>query len=173
MACALIGGFVWDCIDSVGGIREIKVRAYPTNAVITSNFIVTSGIVAITTPGTTGWYTYFMEDETGGISDVTNVNRQQGTVFYQQEAKIVINKLTAKLRNELQVLAKNRLLIAVRDWNDNYWLVGRDSGAVMSTGSLVTGVARGDRSGSEMTFVAKEVNPINNMTSATYDALVT
>lgn len=173
MACALIGGFTSDCRDSVGGIREIKVRAYPTDAVIASNFVVTSGIVAITSPGTTGWYTYFMEDETGSISDAANVNRQQGTVFYQQEAKIVINKLTARLRNELQVIAKNRLLIAVRDWNDNYWLVGRDSGAVMSAGSLVTGTARGDRSGSEMTFIAKEVNPINNMSSATYDTLAT
>lgn len=173
MSCTLIGAMPFDCRDSVGGIKEIKVKIHPGLTAIASDFVVTSGVVAITSSSLNLWYKYFVEKETADMTETVNVNAAQGTRFFQQELKLVFNKLSAKIRNEVNVLSQSPLLIAIRDMNDNYWLIGCDYGADMTAGTNKTGAARGDRSGSELTFTAKESQSILNMTSANYDLLVT
>ena len=56
--------------------------------------------------------------------------------------------------------------------NDNYWLIGLDYGADLTAGKHSSGTARGDRSGSTLTFTAKESQSILNMSSATYNTLI-
>lgn len=173
MACALTSSFPLDCRDGVGGVLEIKVKAHPGIATIASDFTDTSGTVAIASGSRTGWYKYSLEKETANLTEKTTIDIPQGTVFYEQDLKIILNKLSTKLRNELQLLAQQRLVFAVRDLNNAYWLVGMDYGADLSEASSMTGTARGDRSGYELSFKAKEKNPIYTITSATYDLLLT
>jgi len=172
-SCSLIGNIPFDCRDAVGGIKEIKVKIHPGLSTIATNFTVTSGVVAITGTSLNGWYVYFVEKETADMTETINVNAAQGTRFFQQEIKLIFNKLSAKIRNEVNVLSQSPLLIAIRDMNDNYWLIGQDYGADMTAGVNKTGTARSDRSGSELTFTAKESQSILNMTSTTYGTLIT
>lgn len=173
MACSLIGGIVAGCRDGSGGIKEIKIKVIQSVATVAANFTVTSGDVAIASGSRSLWYTYYIEKETASLTDTSTVNVQNGTRFWTPEIKIVINKLRAQMRNEIEVLAQVAVQIAVRDLNDNYWLVGKENGLDMISSVGQTGVARGDRSGYEITFQGKESIPICSMTSAVYDTLVT
>lgn len=170
MSCALTGSFSLDCRDSFGGIREIKVKVHPGNV---TNTTVTSGVITASGDYLNTWYTYGVEKDTCRISDNPQTNVQNGTVFYQQEVQIIVNKLRAAFRNELVLLAQNSLLIAVRDNNDNYWLLGYQRGLDLQPSTSGSGTASGDRSGYDLLFAAPEHAPMLSMSSATYDTLIT
>ena len=173
MACVLTGSQALDCRDAIGGIKEIKVKKHPGLTTTEADFTVSSGsITAIATGSRTLWYTYGVEKETASLASNTNPNTQQGTNFYTQEIKIILNKLSTRLNEEMRLLAVMPLLFAVRDFNDNYWIVGKDFGADLTTGTSGTGAARGDRSGYDLTFTAKEPLTIQNITKTIYDTLV-
>lgn len=173
MACALTTSIPLDCKDSVGGIKEIKVKNWSSLSTIAADFTVTSGVVTIGSPSRTGWYTWGIEKETASFSDTPTISVQNGTSFYAQEVKVIFNKFSAAIRNEIQLYAKSRVLISVRDFNDNYWLFGMDYGMDLTTGTTSSGTARGDRNGSELTFTGKESQSVLNMSSSTYATLIT
>src|SRR3990172_1894929 len=152
MACTLIGGIAADCRDSLGGIKQVKVKIWP-------------GINTIST--------YFIESNTAMFTSNPTTNRQNGTLFYDEQLKIIFNKFSAKLRNEIHVLAQNRLLFSIKDWNDTHWLMGIDEGMMMEPSTSTSGTAKGDRNGSELTFKAEEKQAMVTMTQAVYDTLVT
>lgn len=169
MACALTQSILLDCRDSVGGIREVKVKVLPNSL---TDYTVTSGVVTIASGSRTGWYSYQMEKEVASFTETTTVNVQNGTVFHSQELKLIINKLRASVRNELVLLAQNRIQVAVKDRNNNYWLLGYENGMDLTQSVNGTGTAYGDRSGYDMSFKGMEANPHINMSEATYTSLV-
>ena len=173
MACTLIGGIVAGCRDSSGGIKEIKLKVIQTPAVVSANFTVTSGDVTIASGSRSLWYTYYIEKETAGFTDTSSINVQNGTRFFTPELKIVINKLSPQMRNEVEVLTQTAVQVAVRDHNDRYWLLGKENGLDTTVATGQTGIARGDRSGYEITFTGKESIPIVSMSQSVYDSLVT
>jgi len=173
MACALIGGVARDCRDSFGGIIEIKVRSLASNYSASSHWSETSGVVTANSGATTSWFTYFCEVETASATENEATNIQQGTNVYSQEVKFIKNKLTTAFRNELEVLAKNKIQVAVKDANDTYWLYGYEFGLDLTASVAGTGTAREDRSGYDLTFSGKERKPIVNMSAATYTSLIT
>lgn len=174
MACALTSSLSLDCRDGVGGILEIKVKTHPGTATIDSDFTDTSGTITIASGASRQlWYTYNLEKETASLTEKQMVSQGNGTVFFEQDLKIILNKLSAKLRHELKLLGQNRLMFAVKDMNDIIWLVGMRYGADMVDSTAATGTARGDRSGYEVNFKAKEKEPMFVLTEATYDTLIT
>lgn len=173
MACTLIGSILQGCRDSKGGIKEIKVKVIQDTTTVAANFVVTSGDVAIAAGSRSLWYTYYMEKETASLSDAITVNVQNGTIFYTPELKFVINKLSAQMRNEVEVLGQTAVQVAIKDNNDRHWLLGRVNGLDITSGTGNTGTAFGDRSGYEITLTGKEPAPINSMALAVYDTLVT
>ena len=74
--------------------------------------------------------------------------------------QFIINKLQVAVRNELRLLARNRVLAIVRDQNDRYWLLGAANGCDMSAGTAQTGTTFGDRSGYDITLTGMEVEPM-------------
>lgn len=173
MACALTGSQILDCKDSVGGIKVIKIKAHPGLATIEADFTVSSGsVTAIATGSRSLWYTFNVEKETASASDNPQPNQQNGTLFFQQELKLIMNKLQARLSHEMKLLGQNRLIIAIRDMNDQYFIIGLRYGADLTAGTSGTGTARGDRNGYDLTFTAKEDLPVQYVTAAIFDTLV-
>ena len=172
MACTLPTSIVLNCRDSVGGLKEIKIHAHPGLTEVASDYAVSSGVVTIATGNRTKWYTWSLQKETSSFTEKINTNIQNGTTFYEQELKVIFNKFSAANRNEIAIYAQTPVQLAVRDMNDNYWLIGLDYGADLTAGSHTSGTGHGDRSGSELTFTAKESQSITNMTAATYDSLI-
>ena len=85
MACSLINSIPFACRDSVGGIKEIKIKTYPGLSAISQDFVATSGVVAITGNSLDTWYAYYVEKETASMTDAANNSVQNGTSFMQTD----------------------------------------------------------------------------------------
>jgi len=158
MSCALTQGYTLGCRDSVGGIPEVRFIEFNnvTGVALNAAFLVTG----ITTSGSTKFWKYQLPKQTSQFTETTNASEENGTIFYQQDLQIVLNKMTAALRNELLLLGQNRLMTIVTDRNGAYWLLGSRNGMYLTAGTSQTGTAMGDRNGYDVTFTSMEEIPM-------------
>jgi formyltetrahydrofolate synthetase len=166
MACALTQGFVLDCKESLGGVKSVRFVEFD-NASMTY----AAGVATITMDAGKKFWLYSQVRETSSLTETITANVQNGTIFYQQEVVVVLNKLAAATRNEILLLAKNRLLAIVEDMNGNYWLLGAKNGLDITSGNSATGTASGDRNGYTLTFQAMEADPMWSVASGTIAAI--
>ena len=166
MACALTQGFVLDCKESLGGVKSVRFVEFD-NASMTY----AAGVATITMDAGKKFWLYSQVRETSSLTETITANVQNGTIFYQQEVVIVLNKLAAATRNEILLLAKNRLLAIVEDMNGNFWLLGAKNGSDITSGNSATGTASGDRNGYTLTFQAMEADPMWSVAAGTIAAI--
>jgi hypothetical protein len=97
-------------------------------------------------------YTYELPTQTGSFEETINFNRDAGTIFYTQTVNVMLNKLSAAKRLELQNVATARVVVFVNDSNDNWWAIGYEYGADLSTATAATGTVLGDMNGFTLAF---------------------
>ena len=170
MSCSLTTGYALGCRDAVGGIKTIYVQAINATGSVNTNG---SGLVTGFTPTSVSgsWFEYDLTKATSSMTETLNASTENGTLFYTPEVTFTINKLQTSVRNELRLLARNRLLVIVLDNNGRYWLLGAANGLEASAGTAGTGTAFGDRSGYEMTLTGMDPDAMLNILPATFSAL--
>jgi len=170
MPCALTQGYTLDCRDSAGGVSTVYVMAFDDASAITA----AAGIVtAITKVATKKFFRYRLIAHTADGSQSMKMSRENGTIEVEQSVKFPINKMTVAVRNELMLLAANRLLFVIVDENGLGWLFGKDFGLMGETFDAKTGVQLADRNGFELTFTGKEKALAMNVDAATLLTLET
>lgn len=167
MACALTQGFVLDCKESVGGIKSVRFVEFDNVASIAY----AAGVATLTMVASKKFWKYAQVRETSSFTETITANVQNGTIFYQQELSVILNKLAAATRNEILLLAKNRLMAIVEDMNGNFWLLGAKNGLDITGGNSATGTASGDRNGYTLTFQAMEADPMWSVSSGAISAI--
>lgn len=167
MACALTQGFVLDCKESVGGIKSVRFVEFDNVASITY----AAGVATLTMVASKKFWKYAQVRETSSFTETITANVQNGTIFYQQELTVILNKLAAATRNEILLLAKNRLMAIVEDMNGSFWLLGSKNGLDITGGNSATGTASGDRNGYTLTFQAMEADPMWSVSSGAISAI--
>ena len=171
MSCSLTTGYALGCRDSIGGIKAIYVQAFNATGSVNTNG---SGTVTGFTGYASGsFFEYDLTKATSSMTETLNASVENGTLFYTPEVTFTINKLQVAVRNELRLLARNRLIVIVQDNNNRYWLLGADNGLEATAGTAGTGTAFGDRSGYEMTLSGMETNPMLLIASTTFSASTT
>jgi hypothetical protein len=171
MPCALTKSFTLGCKEFAGGVSEVKIKALPIQE---ADFTVGTGnVVTIASSSDTGWYKYQFRQETSSFTETTNVNEQNATLFYQDELKFKLEGLSAENSKELDLLAKNNVLVAIKTNAGKYFLMGLYKGAYMTTTQATTGTAFGDMFGYEVTIQYKDVHPIYEITANEYNQLTT
>jgi hypothetical protein len=150
MACELSTGFTLDCKDGIGGIKQIVLvdKTEVTSFTLDASEVVT----LINGPASGDLYTYELPTQTGSFEETINFNRDNGTVFYTQTVNVMLNKLSAAKRLELHNVATARVIVFVEDTNGNWWAVGYEYGADLSTGTAGTGAVLGDMNGYTLAF---------------------
>lgn len=170
MACALTQGYALDCKDSSGGIVEIYFIEKANVTTVTE----ASGVVTALTKATgKRFWKYELPKQTGSLTETITGSIENGTVFYASELILIVNKLNVNVRNEIKLLAQNTLMAVVKDNNAKYWLVGKDRGIDLTTGTSGTGTAFGDRSGYSLTFSGSEPAPMLEVNSTVAGELET
>lgn len=164
MSCSLTQGYTLGCRDSVGGIKTVRFAEFST----VTGVAVSSGnvVTGVTLSGSTKFWRYELPKQTSQFTETATGSSENGTVFYQQDLQIVLNKMDASLRNELRLLSRARLIAIVEDRNGNFWMLGRNNGLELTTGTSQTGTAMGDRNGYDMTYQAIEETPIFSVLSS-------
>lgn len=167
MACALTQGFVLDCKESVGGIKSVRFVEFDNVASIAY----AAGVATLTMVASKKFWKYAQVRETSSFTETITANVQNGTIFYSQELTVILNKLAAATRNEILLLAKNRLMAIVEDMNGNFWLLGAKNGLDITGGNSATGTASGDRNGYTLTFQAMEADPMWSVSAGAISAI--
>ena len=153
MPCALTQGYTFDCKDNIGGLKSVWFIGWNDVSSVT----VASGLVsAITKSAGKVFYKYQLVRNTASFTENIAGSIENGTVVYNQELVVVINKMNVSMRNEILLLAQNNLMAVVEDQNGRYWLAGRYNGLDLLTGSSSTGTAQTDRNGYTLTFSGGE-----------------
>ena len=167
MSCSLTTGYALGCRDAVGGIKTIFVQTLNATGSVNTNG---SGLVTGFTPTSVSgsWFEYDLTKATSSMTETLNASTENGTLFYTPEVTFTINKLQTSVRNELRLLARNRLLVIVLDNNGRYWLLGAANGLEASAGTAGTGTAFGDRSGYEMTLTGMEPDAMLNIATTVF-----
>jgi hypothetical protein len=150
MACELNIGFGLDCKDGIGGIKKIVL--IDRSNVDSFTFDADEVVTVITADDEDAIYTYELPTQTGSFEETINFNRDAGTIFYTQTVNVMLNKLSAAKRLELQNVATSRVIVFVNDTNDNWWAVGYEYGADLSTATAGTGTVLGDMNGFTLAF---------------------
>lgn len=170
MPCNLTQSMTIDCKDSIGGLKEVLFIEFDNVTAMTE----ASGVVtAITVSTGKQFRRYVMPKETSFFTETPNSNVQNGTIFYQQELTIVLNKMQANTRNEIQLLAQNRLLAIGLDLNGKYWLLGKERALDLTGGDGGSGTATGDRNGYTRVFTGMERNMAPEVQSTLIAGLLT
>lgn len=168
MACALTANYVLDCTDSIGGIKEVKFIELANIA----SFTESSGtITAITKNPGTVFRSYALIKQTSTFTDTITASEANGTLFSAQTLQIILNKMQATTRNQILLLAKNRLCAVVKDRNGINWALGITNGLTITTAAMTPGTAMGDRNGNTLDFVGAEPTAAYVVDDATYTSL--
>lgn len=156
MACALTQGYSLDCRDSAGGVKSVYFIEIDNVSGITS---ATGTVSAISKANNGRFWKYNLKRNTAEAMEEYQDSSENGTSFHNQTISMVLHKQQASLRNEILLLAQNRLMAVVEDRNGKYWLYGKENGLERSGGSAKTGKAMGDLNGYELTFTGTEKDP--------------
>lgn len=170
MACALTQAYNLDCRDSFGGVKEVYIMEHANASTITAAAGVVTGI---TKEATKLFYEYKLIAHTAEADENLTPSRENGTFSVVQSVKFPINKMTVAVRNELLLLAKNRLLIVIVDNNGIGWLYGKEFGMMLAPTSAKTGKVLGDRNGYELAFEGTEKELAMQVDAATLLTLET
>jgi len=149
--CELTIGFNLECKDAIGGIKQIVLTEWNSSV----DFVfdgATEVVEEIVGVSDNELFTYQLPTQTGSFEETINFNRDAGTIFYTQTVNIMLNKLSAPKRLELQGVATTRVIVFVNDTNDNWWAVGYEFGADLSTATAGTGTVLGDMNGFTLAF---------------------
>lgn len=153
MSCALSQGYTFDCKDNIGGLKSVWFIGWNDVASVTES---SGTITAITKASGKVFYKYQLVRNTASFTENIAGSIENGTVVYNQELTIVINKMQVSMRNEILLLGQNNMMAVVEDQNGRYWLAGRYNGLDLLSGSASTGTAQADRNGYTLTFSGGE-----------------
>jgi hypothetical protein len=164
MACELTHGFMLECKSTIGGIKAIYLQQH---ASFLSDVTIDAGTEEINGLPEVDVYKYICPKHTGSFNEEVASSVENGTIFYTQTVTATFFALTAARRKQLELVAKNRLVVFVQDNNDNIWMVGRIDGAEVTAMTTATGVAKGDLNGYTITFTAEEAHKAYRLESFT------
>lgn len=152
MACNITSALALDCMNSIGGLKTAYILAGEIASTVEN---IGGEITDIN--GTGSFYQFELAKDTAFYNEAITVSNVNGTVFYQGELTIVLQKMSAEKRNQILLLAANRdLRIAFEDNNGITYIAGLTRGMVMSSGTAATGTAVADLNGYTLVFQSQE-----------------
>ena len=165
MACtALTKGRGLDCNRISGGVKKIFFSVYDPDVSYTYDATNKLEIDAIDWDGST-IYEYVMPLGVASVTDTITGSRENGTIFYTPTVNIILNRLTKEDQNEIKLLGKTKVRIFAQlnqqlaNGHDVFIAVGMANGMELSTGTIDSGAAWGDRNGYTLTFEGMEAIP--------------
>ena len=174
MSCEITNGRLEQCKDSVSGLKAIYFINYddldPSN--ITYDSTNTDAIETWEPAATLDLFKYELK---GANSFETTINssRENGTTFFEQTLTVQFKKQDIATHKNIKMLAYGRPRIVVRSMTDQFFLMGLDQGADVTTGTISSGSQLQDFNGYGLTFTAQEVSPANFLECTTEAGLAT
>ena len=161
MACLITKGRGVGCKTAFAGIKNIYIVDYSTVVATLPN---SSGTVTLPTDDTAEFFKFEVKGGQTSLETSVTSSRENGTTFYESTLNITFQVLDVATQEEIKLLNRGRAQYVVELYPNGagvtkYLLVGKDNGAEITGGTIVSGAAAGDLQGFTLTAVATEVNP--------------
>ena len=155
MACVLSSGFLLDCNEGVGGVKEIFIASWNYFAAgVTQDG---DGIItAVTVAAPVTVFRYQPNRNTGAVTITPTASLENGTLYFVQAVELTLGKLDNDKRKELENLSKAKVAVFVRLYDDQIMMVGTTDGCFLTAGTYQSGKAKGDLNGYTLTLTAEE-----------------
>ena len=165
MSCPLTQGFSLDCKDAIGGIKSVRFASLSEYEALVPAY--SAGVATFGTPATV-FYKYELEKEESSFNDDPTPGSNKGTLYYVPAISFILSKLDVAKRNEMNLLAKNRIvaIVETREATPQYWAIGVSNGLDLTTGVGGSGTAAADLNGYTMTFSGLEPDPMVSVSSS-------
>lgn len=158
------------CKGGTGGLKAASFAVYTVSNSITA----TDGTVATLPAALTAVYRYELKNAGNTYTEEIVADPEMRTVVYNGTLALVLQKLDIDTRNEVKMLTMGEVIIFLEDYNGNVFVIGNEVGAQLTGGNFVTGGARGDMSGANLTFSTTENEPyltLSTAAKATYELI--
>ena len=161
MACAITKGRGVGCKTAFAGIKNIYILDYSSAVAALSD---SSGTITLPTDASAEFFKFEVKGGQSSLETVVNSSRENGTTFYESTLNVTFQILDVETQEEIKLLNRGRAHYVVEMYPNGagvtkYLLVGKDNGAEITGGTIVTGAAAGDLQGFTLTAVATEVFP--------------
>jgi len=161
MACAITKGRGVGCKTAFAGIKNIYILDYSAVVAALSD---SSGTITLPTDNSAEFFKFEVKGGQSSLETVVNSSRENGTTFYESTLNVTLQILDVATQEEIKLLNRGRAHYVIELYPNGagvtkYLLMGRDNGAEITGGTIVTGAAAGDLQGFTLTAVATEVFP--------------
>jgi hypothetical protein len=161
MSCAITKGRGVGCKTAFAGIKNIYILDYSSTIAALSD---SSGTITLPTDASAEFFKFEVKGGQSSLETVVNSSRENGTTFYESTLNVTFQILDVETQEEIKLLNRGRAHYVVEMYPNGagvtkYLLVGKDNGAEITGGTIVTGAAAGDLQGFTLTAVATEVFP--------------
>ena len=161
MACAITKGRGVGCKTAFAGIKNIYILDYSAAIAALSD---SSGTITLPTDNSAEFFKFEVKGGQSSLETVVNSSRENGTTFYESTLNVTLQVLDVATQEEIKLLNRGRAHYVIELYPNGagvtkYLLLGKDNGAEITGGTIVTGAAAGDLQGFTLTAVATEVFP--------------
>ena len=164
MATAITLGRLNPDKENVGGLKSAYFIEW-SSAVFTGATITSDEVTAFAPA-----LALFKYELRGGNSfDETNANSQEnGTSFWEGSGTLQFKQQSLAAQKEIKLLAFDRKVIILEDYNGNFRICGLENGCDISV-NTASGQNMGDFQGYNVSFVTAERNPARFVASSIID----
>ena len=164
MACVLTTGRAEPCLDAIGGLKEIFFFDR-----IEDPFTIVAGEATAMNVALTTAFEYDLKSDNNNFEETGTADKNTGTYTVEQTVTFSLKKQDKDTANEINLLSKAQPGCVVKTRDGSYKVIGLSDGVVIS-GTGVSGGAKGEFNGYNLTATATEVALAPTLDSATVTA---
>ena len=156
------------CTNGKGGIKSVLIFPLDNlaNSAITANEITT-----LTVTGET--FRYKLKSNLSIFTAPIKVNKDNGTLFYEQSLSMISASDSKELRSEIHLLAQNLVVALVENADGTIVALGFGEGLqVADANEYTSGVLKGDRKGHVIVLNGMENDEVPDVSPGVYAALL-
>ena len=171
MSCTLTTGYNdRTCTNGKGGIKSVIL--FPLSAIATGPSLTANEITTLTVTGEV--FQYKLKSNLSSYTAPIRVNKDNGTLFYEQTLNMILASDTKELRAEIHLLAQNEVVCLVEKADGTYVALGLDEGLQINDGSSYSsGVIKSDRNGHDLVLAGLENNEVPDVDAGIIATLLT
>lgn len=144
---------------------------FPVSAITLPITAALNEITAMTVTGET--YLYKLKSNLSSYTAPIKVNKDNGTLWYEQTLTMILASDTKELRSEIHLLAQNEVCALVEKADGTIVALGLEEGLqVGDANEYTSGVVKSDRNGHTIVLTGLENNEVPNVLQSVYDTLV-
>ena len=170
--CDMIAGYNdRTCTNGKGGIKSVLL--FPLGNV--TNSIILPGTNEVTTLTVSGeTFLYKLKSNLSSYTAPIKVDKNNGTLFYEQSLSMIIASDNKELRSEIHLLAQNEVVCLVENADGTIVALGFGEGLqIADANEYTSGVLKGDRRGHVIVLNGMENDEVPDVDPGIYATLLT